>query len=121
MTTALSAFVPTFQFISNITQANNAVVTFTQDHGYVLGEILSFRVSKPYGMVQINNLSGTIQSLTTNTVTMDINTLQFTPFITPDGFQIYPAMAVPAGSGIIPDSIPRTVTLLDSFDNVPES
>ena len=114
----LSVFVPAYQFITDISQAWNAIVTFADAHTYTPGEILSFRVSPPYGMIQINNMTGLVLSITEFTVTMNIDSLLFSPFTTPDTVVAYPAMVVPAGSGIIPGSKPATMNLKDAFDNV---
>jgi hypothetical protein len=121
MTVNLSAFVPAYRLISDISQALQAVVTFDEAHTYTPGEILSFRVSPNYGMFQMNNVQGIVISTTNLTVTMDINSLSFDAFVTPASPGAYPAMAVPAGSGIIPGSRPATVNLEDAFDNVPET
>lgn len=109
------SFVPSLQYISSISQALNAVVGFTTDHNYTPGELLSFRVSKPFGMHEINNQVGTILSITSNTVTMDINTLEYTAFIYPVSGKNTPPISVPSGSGIIPGVFPPTVNLEDVF------
>lgn len=121
MTVNLSTFVPAFRLISDITQARHAIATLTEDHTYTPGEILSFRVSARYGMFQINNMQGRVLATTNDTVTVDIDTLSFDAFVTPSSPGAYPAMIVPAGSGIIPGSFPATVNLQDAFDNVPET
>jgi len=54
--------------------------------------------------------------LTPTTVTIDVDTLQFYPFIYATNEQV-PCVAVAAGSGIIPGT--STVTLEDAFDNRP--
>jgi hypothetical protein len=114
----VSSFVPAFSYISGISQAQNAVATFTAAHDFSNGEYISFRVSKPYGMVEINNLRGHILANDTFTVTTDIDSSFYTPFIYPVAGDNTPPVAVPAGSGIIPASNPSTVTLFDAFDNV---
>ena len=109
-------FIPNLQYISNITQAAQAVVTFTEDHNFTLGEWISFRVPPPNGMIQLNNQKALIVSLTPDTVTIAVDTLQFYPFISVEDPQI-PCVAVPAGSGIPPHA--NYVTLEDAFDNQP--
>jgi hypothetical protein len=104
--------------IIGITNAQNAVVDFGTAHPYTAGEFLSFRVSKPYGMIEINNLQGRVLAITSTTVTMEIDTLSFTPFVYPPvGVVEVPAQVVPAGSGIIPGQYTPTVNLEDAFDN----
>lgn len=109
-------FIPNLQYISNITQAQAAVVTFRTNHNFSLGEWISFRIPPQNGMVQLNNQKGEIIALTLNSVTIQLDTLQFFPFIFTTGGQI-PCIAVPAGSGIPPGT--ATVTLEDAFDNQP--
>lgn len=109
-------FIPNLQYISNITQSSFAVVTFTEDHNFTVGEWISFRVPPPNGMIQLNNQKALIKSITPTTVTLDLDTLQFYPFIYVQDPQI-PCVAVPAGSGIPPGS--AMVTLEDAFDNQP--
>ena len=109
-------FIPNLQYISNITQASPAVVTFTTNHNFTLGEWISFRVPPPNGMIQLNNQKARIIDLTPNTVTIAVDSLQFYPFIYVTNGQI-PCVAVPAGSGIPPGT--AFVTLEDAFDNQP--
>lgn len=111
-----SEFIPNLQYISNITQASPAVVTFTTNHNFTLGEWISFRIPPPNGMIQLNNQKALIISLTPNTVTIAVDSLQFYPFIYVQDPQV-PCVAVPAGSGIPPGT--GTVTLEDAFDNQP--
>jgi len=85
------SFYPRTRYISSISLAANAVVTFTVQHGYQIGQILRFQnpsnaaAPNGYGMPQINGLSGTViaVNLVTNSVTVNINTLGFTPFAWP--------------------------------------
>lgn len=109
-------FIPNLQYILDITQASPAVVTFTTNHNFTLGEWISFRVPPPNGMIQLNNQKALIIDLTPDTVTIQVDTLQFYPFIYVQDPQ-YPCIAVPAGSGIPPGT--GTVTLEDAFDNQP--
>lgn len=109
-------FIPNLQYITNITQANPAVVTFLNDTNFTVAEWISFRVPPPNGMIQLNNQKAQIISLTPNTATIDIDTTNFYPFISAEDPQV-PCVAVPAGSGIIQGT--TTVTLEDAFDNRP--
>jgi hypothetical protein len=109
-------FIPNLRYISNITQAQQAVVTFTENTNFTVGEWISFRIPSANGMIQLNNKKALIVALTSNTATIDIDTLGFFPFISGIDPQI-PCIAVPAGSGIPPGT--ATVTLEDAFDNRP--
>jgi len=109
-------FIPNLQYISNITQAAPAIVTFTSNHNFTIGEWISFRIPPPNGMIQLNNKKALILSISPNTVTIKVDSLQFYPFIYVQDPQV-PCVAVPAGSGIPPGT--AMVTLEDAFDNQP--
>ena len=112
------ALVPRRKFIIAITNAQYAVATFSEDHNFTDGEIVSFRVTPPFGMVEINNLQSEFMSHTNNTITVNIDSTFWTPFIYPVAGKVSPPTCVPVGSGIIPRSVPPTVSLRDCFDNV---
>lgn len=120
-------FYPSLCYITNITNALNAVVTFLVNHDFTDGEIISLRSSRPYGMYEVNNLRARVLSHTSNTVNLELSTLNFNAFVYPPvGQVIYPAMAVPSSSGVVPNSLNPTIpayitgtNLEDSFDNIP--
>jgi hypothetical protein len=99
-------FAPKNRFITAISNAVNAVIQLSVTHGYNVGEIISIRCTPAFGMSEINNLQGEIQSIdtTTNTVTVDINTTSFTAFA-------FPTSAI-AGAGV---TFPQTIPVGD-FD-----
>lgn len=113
-------FVPRIAEVVDITQAVNPVVTLASIHDFVIGEILSFRVSKEFGMFEMNNKEAKVLAHDDFTVTIDLETTTFSPFINAGPFVQNPALAVPSSSGVIPGStfsVPRT-TLEDVFDNL---
>lgn len=116
----MTNFFPTLRYISDITRAQYAVVTFTEDHQFLVNEIIGLRVSRPYGMVEINNREAKVLSITSNTVTIDVDSTEFTAFTIPgDTHGTTPPCAVPSSSGVdFTSSIPRTI-LEDAFDNQP--
>jgi hypothetical protein len=116
----VSTFVPQYSFILSISQGQQTVVTFTANCDFIAGEIVSFRVSSASGMRELNNQQTTVTSATSNTITVPINSLNYTPFvfIEPTS-QAQPAMVVPAGSGILQGTYPAQTNLQDAFDNVP--
>ncbi len=73
----------TWQVIASITQANPMVVTTVNDHGYVDGMEVRFNIPFNFGMVQLNNISGQIISSSSNTLTINIDSTNFTPFAYP--------------------------------------
>ena len=111
------SFVPKYFLIQSIAQGQNTVITFTEDHDYTVGEYVSLRCSKDNGMVEINNKRGKVLELTDDTITVDIDSINFTPF----NFDLEVAqlaLACPAGSGVKPGEYVPTVILDDCFDNI---
>ncbi|SRR5258706_14311876 len=111
-----SDFIPNLQYITNITQSSPAIVTFSDNHNFTVAEWISFRMPPANGMIQLNNQKAKILAITTTTVTIAVDSLNFYPFIYAQDPQI-PCVAVPAGSGIIQGT--ATITLEDAFDNQP--
>ena len=111
-------FIPNLQYISNISQAQQGMVTFAESTNFIVGEWISFRIPPSNGMIQLNNMQALIVAFdTTNTVaTIDVDTLGYFPFISFSDPQM-PCIAVPVGSGIPPGT--GFVTLEDAFDNKP--
>ncbi len=101
-------FAPKNRFITAISNAVNAEIQLSVTHGYGVGEIITLRCTPDFGMSEINNLQGQIQSIntTTNTVTVDIDTSAFTAFAFPD--------SATAAAGV---TFPQTVPVGD-FDTL---
>lgn len=115
-----SAFQPSLSVIQSISQGATTTVTFTAPCNFVVGEVVSFRVSQPSGMQELNNKQTTVTAVTSNTITVNIDSTNFTPFIFVDENHLqYAALVLPSASGIIPNYPLATVTLQDAFDNVP--
>lgn len=111
--------VPRFRYIIGITNSQYAVVTFSEDHDFIDDEIISFRVTAAFGMIEINNLQSKVLSHTSDSVTVNIDTTFWTPFIYPTSQPQYsPPTCVPVGSGIKGRPFISTVILEDCFDNV---
>lgn len=111
------SFVPKYFLIQSIEKGLNTVVTFTEDHDYSVGEYVSFRCSKDNDMVEINNKRGKVLEMTADTITVDIDSTNFTPFVY-DLEVAQLALACPAGSGVKPGEYTPTVILDDCFDNI---
>ena len=117
----MAGIFPKMVLIQNITNAQYAVITFVQDHLFLVNEIIGIRVSRAYGMDQINNMYGKVLAITADTVTVDIDSSGFTPFSIPVSvIGTTPPCAVPASSAVdLLSPIPRTI-LEDAFDNRPK-
>jgi hypothetical protein len=63
-----------------ITQAVQAVVTTNIDHGYKVGQMVALRVPKDFGMVQANGAIADVLAVTSNTMTLNLDSLSFDPF-----------------------------------------
>ena len=112
-------FFPRFRYITDISNEQHATVTFSDTHDFVLHEIVSFRVSKPYGMVEINNRQGKVLSIGDFTIVVDIDTLFFNAFIYPVSGETSPPVGVPVGSGVdLANQFFVFDFLSDAFDNV---
>jgi hypothetical protein len=111
------SFVPKYFLIQSITKGLNTVVTFTEDHDYSIGEYVSFRCGKPNKMVEINEKRGKVLEMTSDTITVDIDSTNYTDFLYDLQVAILP-VAVPSGSGVRPNEYVSTVILDDCFDNI---
>lgn len=113
-------FTPSLAYVTGITNAQNAVITFAGPIQFIPGEYISFRVNPDYGMKEINNMRGLVLAVSSNIATVNIDSSNFNAFVYPSPFvQTTPPFAVPVGSGITPGSYPPTVILQDAFDNLP--
>lgn len=123
---------PRWRFIDSISQATQAVVTFTANNDFTPGEIVSFRVSSDFGMDEINNkhvrVLSVTNSSTASSITLDLDTTGYTAFAFPTSAVaaagVSPATCVPAGAGVVPDSVntslvqqPPGTNLRAAFDN----
>jgi len=110
---------PQLAYINAITNAPQAVVTFTAAHDFTEGEIVSFRVTRDFGMFQINQVRGTVIGTATTTITVDIDTTDWDAFdysaLNTAGTT--PPTCLPSGSTRVPGSNPPRVNLQDAFDN----
>lgn len=96
--------------IESITNANPMVVTTMKDHEYVSGMMVTFLIPTQFGMVQLNNVNAQVISLTSDTLTINLDSTGFTPFAYPSPLpQAYtPPSVIPNSSGpyLPPTSLP---------------
>lgn len=125
------SYYPNLMYIAGITQATQAVVSFTQPNNFTPGEFISFRVPANFGMPQMNNVVARVlvstNTATVSSVTLDWNTSGYPAFAFPtSALSIYdsPAVAVPSSSGVVPYNgnaqiaqSPPGTNLQDAFDN----
>ena len=112
-------FYPRRAFLNALTNATQAVATFTENHDYTLGQVVSFRVTRNFGMFQINNMKGIVLATTADTITVDIDSSDWDifDFSALNTAGTTPPMCVPCCSVRVPGSNPPMVNILDAFDN----
>lgn len=117
-------FYPRRRFITKITQASQAVITLSVTHQFTVGQAVRIIVPTGCGMIEMNNLLGTIVSINTtttsgNTITVDIDSSAFTAFSFPltAAVPFDPAMVVPVGENTAQAEASFVGILDDSTDN----
>lgn len=66
-----------------ITQGPKATITTSQDHNYLPSQLVYVNIPRMCGMSQLNGQSCTIESVTANTMTVDVDTTYFAQFAFP--------------------------------------
>lgn len=92
-------YYPTRRNIVKITQAAQAVVTTSVNHGYVPGMSVRLSVPAVFGMTQADGLLVNITAVTAGTFTVDLDTTAFTAFVFPSAAAVpfTPASCQPVG------------------------
>lgn len=92
--------IPGYLLITNITQANPAVVTVvdSDENTYIVGQCVHFTVPASYGMTQISQQTGQIVAIDGVDFSVDIDTTQYNAFVYPANGVFQPASISPAGS-----------------------
>lgn len=98
--------------IDSISKAAQMVVTTSVDHGYVANMNITFLIPSQFGMVELNGKNGNILSVTSDTFTVDINSLGFTTFAYPSPLptSYTPPSVIPNAEGRqLPNPYPQPV------------
>jgi hypothetical protein len=96
--------IPSSLVITNITQSTPMIVSVaignptTEANTYIVGMAIRLFVPVTYGMIQANNLVGTIIAINGSDFTLNIDSSGFDQFITPTGNVEQPASIAPFGS-----------------------
>lgn len=94
--------IPSSLLITGITQASPMAITFivpsTGADTYILGQLVRLTVPRTWGMYQANGLTGKIIGLGISTMSLNIDSSQFDPFIYNPTSSETPASLAPAGS-----------------------
>ena len=102
-------YAPAVSFISALTLANPTVISLTMPGNYVVGQEVAFRIPSSWGTTQLNSLPNNLipgspiygyvtavsASLTTPTITVNINASAFTAFNSNQLFASYPGEKFP--------------------------
>lgn len=115
----MSEFYPLPRIITSINLGSVTVLGFDENHGYENGQIVSFRITKPYGTIELNNQYAKIETHTDTTITVAIQSSFYTPFIYPADTDDYYPQCIPTSSGILPESAVPQTNLQCSFDHRP--
>jgi len=87
--------------ILTISNSNPTIVTTILDHHYVAGMRVRFNIPGMFGMVQLNGEEVQVLSVTSNTLSVNLDSSNFTPFAYPSPLpEAYtPPIVVPDASG----------------------
>lgn len=90
-----------WKVISTISNSNPMIVTTIQDHHYTAGMRVRFNIPGMFGMVQLNGQEVQVLSVTSNTVTVNLDSSNFTvfayPSLLPEAYT--PPVIIPDTSG----------------------
>jgi hypothetical protein len=105
-------YYPRSRFITKITQAAQAVVTMSVNHGYTVGQLVRINVPSAFGMIEMNGLQGTVLAvdLVNNTITLNIDSTAFSAFA-------FPTSAIAANGVSFPQVVPIGEAATAPFQN----
>jgi hypothetical protein len=106
--------------ILSITQGFPAVLTTSEDHGYPAGLMVTFMIPGMFGMVQLNGQNIQVLAVTNNTLTLNVDSRNYTPFAYPSSLpEAYTNPSViPNSSGSYLPPLPLQNGNQDSFEGV---
>lgn len=107
----------TIQLISN---SFPMIVTTVFHHHYPAGMRVRFQIPGQFGMVQLNDKEAQVLAVTSNTLTVNLDSSNFTPFAFPSPLpQAYtPPVIIPDASGAYLPPLPLPYGNQDSFEGV---
>ncbi len=79
-------FKPAMRIVTNITNANPAIVTTSFPHGYISGATVRIDMPPSFGMQQINQQFGVIVVTSPTTFALPIDTTHYDAFSTPSTY-----------------------------------
>jgi len=108
------------QTIASVTNANPCVVTTVDDHGYSAGVKVRFLIPTQFGMVNLNLVNVQVIAVTLNTLTLDLDSMNFNVFSYPNPLPsaFTPPSVIPDSSGKFLPPLPLPYGNQDSFEGV---
>lgn len=112
-------YYPVNRYITSISKATSAVIVLSVTHGFTVGQKVRIIVPALYGMIEMNNLLVTITAIntTTNSITVDVDSTNFTTFAFPTSAQaavgVNFAQVVPVGEAAVNSTAQPFGNLLD--------
>ena len=76
-------YIPFLCNITAVSQGQTTTITTAVNHGFIVGNQVQFVIPPQWGIRQLNNLKGYILSITSDTITVNIDSSNFDAFITP--------------------------------------
>lgn len=104
-------FYPPNRRITYITQAAQAVITMSVNHGYTVGQLVRLSVPPAYGMVEMDGLLVTVVATTLGTITVNVNSTAFTAFV-------FPPSATAALGTLVAEVVPVGETAAAPYQNL---
>lgn len=74
---------PQFYYVTKITQATNGVITTSQIHDYVVGQLLKMTIPSGFGMQELDQVTVEVIAVSDYTFTISANTSGFSAFAFP--------------------------------------
>lgn len=108
------------QTIQSVTNAFPCVVTTLNDHGYVAGMMVRFLIPDAFKMVQLNDVNCQVLQVTTDTLTLNLDSTNFSVFSYPSPLPsaYTPPSVIPNSSGPYLPPLPLPYGNQDSFEGV---
>ena len=112
LTSIANYFVPNRQQVSAITNANPAVVTTTQDHGYLSGLLVRFYFPINFGMMQVNGNIYEITVLSPTTFSIPVDSTNFDSFGGSTASQVPEVIPVGEDAFILTESVKNNQNII---------
>lgn len=104
--------------IESVSNTYPMIITTILDHGYKAGIRIRFNIPGMFGMVELNGLEAQVLSITNNTLTVNVDSSNFTAFAYPSTLpQAYtPPVVIPDASGKPLPPLPLPYGNQDTFE-----